>query len=174
MKFQNRYGQLELLPVSEVMPVDDIHGKDISQSHMFTIEIAEQMALITDNCGIQIAPFKLSNGHWVCYVVAQKTPRTGQIMRIACMAYAGGNPSHELEKAREDGAVMSTFHSPYQQYQTRVGESFTIIRKITKRNATAADRLVFDREVLPVYLIRFEDGVEITAWPEEVETHDHI
>jgi hypothetical protein len=48
-----------------------------------------------------------------------------------------------------------TFTSPYPQYRDRIGQRFTVLHKIS--------------EVLPMYKIRFEDGHETSAWPEEVE-----
>jgi hypothetical protein len=63
-----------------------------------------------------------------------------------------------------------TFQSPYDQYAHRVGQPFTVLRKITRRNATEVERQEYDPEILPVYRIRFGDGEDITAWPEEVET----
>lgn len=56
------------------------------------------------------------------------------------------------------------FKTPYSQYKHREGEEFTIVRKITEPDEN------HDAEVLPVYIIRFADGEEITAWPEEVES----
>jgi hypothetical protein len=38
-----------------------------------------------------------------------------------------------------------------------------VVRQITEPDAT------HDAEVLPMYVIRFEDGVEIEAFPDEVE-----
>lgn len=54
------------------------------------------------------------------------------------------------------------FASPYDQYRDRVGQAFTHVRTIDQPDAT------HDEEVLPMHVIRFEDGTEIEAWPEEV------
>ena len=54
------------------------------------------------------------------------------------------------------------FTTPFEQHQDRVGEPFTHVRTIDTPDAT------HDAEVLPMHVIRFEDGVEIEAWPEEV------
>lgn len=62
-----------------------------------------------------------------------------------------------------------TFTTPFEQYRDRVGQSFVVLRKITKRTATADDCREYDMEVLPMYKIRFPDGHETSAWPEEVE-----
>lgn len=67
-----------------------------------------------------------------------------------------------------DGVVLEeireTFTTPYEQHRDREGQPFTALRKITEADAT------HDMEVLPMYVIRFEDGTVIDAWPEEVET----
>jgi len=55
------------------------------------------------------------------------------------------------------------FTSPYEQYRERIGQNFTVLGVITEPDTT------HDVECLPIYCIRFEDGTEIEAWPEEVE-----
>ena len=55
------------------------------------------------------------------------------------------------------------FKSPYDQYAARIGQEFEIIRKITEPGPDV------DAENLPMYVIRFVDGAEIHAWPEDVE-----
>lgn len=70
-------------------------------------------------------------------------------------------------------ALRSTFQTPWSDYPERVGQTFTVVREITtpEEHPDGPDNV--DPEVLPMYLIRFEDGVEVIAWPEEVEdTHD--
>lgn len=59
--------------------------------------------------------------------------------------------------------LRTTFRTPYQQHAARDGQAFTVVRKITEPDDE------HDEEVLPMYAIRFADGVEIDAWPEEVE-----
>lgn len=54
------------------------------------------------------------------------------------------------------------FTSHYIQHRDRAGQAFTHVRTIDKPDAT------HDAEVLPMHVIRFEDGTEIEAWPEEV------
>jgi hypothetical protein len=65
--------------------------------------------------------------------------------------------------------IRETFTTPYEQYHEREGQAFTVLRKITKRNITSAERAEYDLEVLPMYRIRFADGFVSSAWPEEVE-----
>ena len=55
---------------------------------------------------------------------------------------------------------MRTFQSPFDQYAERNGQTFQIVREL--------DDSERDPEVGVMYLIRFSDGTEIHAWPEEV------
>ena len=55
-----------------------------------------------------------------------------------------------------------TFTTPFEQHADRRGQGFRVLRVITEPDET------HDAEVLPMYRIRFEDGFEIDAWPEEV------
>lgn len=101
LTFQNRYGQLSLVPVSDVRPVKEIRGVDVDGRHKFGIDVAEQIALITENRGIQIC---LGEG-WNCYVIAHDSPSTGAVVRIESLTYVGGNPAQELH-ARSAGYVL--------------------------------------------------------------------
>ena len=67
--------------------------------------------------------------------------------------------TEECESTSEVGDV---FNSPYDQYKDRNGQTFVIVRKITEEEED------YDFETLPVYIIRFQDGEEITAYPEEI------
>jgi len=57
---------------------------------------------------------------------------------------------------------MSVFHSPYEQYKSRNGQEFQVIKEITVADET------HDEEVLPMYVIQFDDGEQIEAYPEEI------
>lgn len=55
-----------------------------------------------------------------------------------------------------------TFTSPYDQYADRRGQHFTVVGKV--------DPASYDYDECGImYHIRFDDGTEIQAWPEEVE-----
>jgi len=56
------------------------------------------------------------------------------------------------------------FWSPFEQVREHNGKRFVILKKISKPDRT------HDREVLPMYRIRFLDGIEIEAFPEEIYT----
>lgn len=59
--------------------------------------------------------------------------------------------------------LRDTFTTPFDQYANREGQRFNVLAKITEPDED------HDAEVLPMYRIRFDDGFEIDAWPEEVE-----
>lgn len=61
---------------------------------------------------------------------------------------------------------MNVFSSPYEQYNNRNGQSFELIKVIDIPDEN------HDAEVLPMFLIRFEDGVEIEAYFEEINTEE--
>lgn len=58
--------------------------------------------------------------------------------------------------------MRATFESTYEQHAERNGQSFTHVRVISEPDD------MHDAEVLPMHVIRFDDGVEIEAWPEEI------
>ena len=58
--------------------------------------------------------------------------------------------------------TMARFESPYDQYRERNGQTIEIVRRIEEADAE------HDEEVLPMFIVRFEDGEEIEAWPEEI------
>lgn len=51
-----------------------------------------------------------------------------------------------------------TFESPFEQYKHRIGQSAVVVEETFDH----------DDEVGPMYRIRFDDGEEIDAWPEEI------
>ena len=53
-----------------------------------------------------------------------------------------------------------TFDSPYEDCEHLKGMRFTVISKLNEESA--------DLEVLPMWKIRFENGEEIDAYPEEI------
>jgi hypothetical protein len=55
-----------------------------------------------------------------------------------------------------------TFETPYAQYSDRRGQPFHVIGIIVETDDE------HDEGMLPMFRIRFADGFEIDAWPEEV------
>lgn len=58
-----------------------------------------------------------------------------------------------------------TFDSPYQEYADRVGQPFELVGEV---DPSEPGHEHDPEEVGVLYRIRFEDGTEIDAWPEEV------
>jgi hypothetical protein len=63
----------------------------------------------------------------------------------------------------------ATFTTPFEQYRDRIGQPFTVNRKVTAETMTDVDRAEYDEECLPMYEITFADGYKTAAWPDEVE-----
>lgn len=61
-----------------------------------------------------------------------------------------------------DVKFAPTFQTPWSDHRDRIGQSFELVRIVDQPDDS------HDAEVLPMYVIRFPDGVEIEAWPEEV------
>jgi hypothetical protein len=83
-----------------------------------------------------------------------------EIWRELCDATPEG--AGIMEQGHEPIVARETFTTPFSQYAERDGQPFEIVGVI----AAADDH--HDQEVLPMYLIRFPDGEQIEAWPEEV------
>lgn len=101
LNFQNRYGQLTLVLVTDVRHVRDIHGKDVDAAHKFGLETAEKIALVTDNRGIQLGGL----GAHDCYVVVHETPDTAAVARIETLTYTGGDPAQEIRDAARPAQI---------------------------------------------------------------------
>ena len=63
---------------------------------------------------------------------------------------------------RYQPGYRETFTTTFQQFAEREGQTFTVVSVISEPDEN------HDEEVLPMYRIRFADGEEIEAWPEEV------
>lgn len=64
--YANEYGELVLTPVTEYMPVSGISAdkQPVILQHMFSLEDAETIALITENHKVQLStPYLLQKGH---------------------------------------------------------------------------------------------------------------
>lgn len=70
-----------------------------------------------------------------------------------------------MRTAITDGVTVrfrSRFVSPWEQHADRVGQRFTVTGPAPEEDCDRED-------VGRMWSIRFDDGTEITAWPEEVE-----
>ena len=54
INFNNKYGSAELEVVGEYVPVCGLHSRDVPAEFKFSLDTAEQLALITENRRIQI------------------------------------------------------------------------------------------------------------------------
>jgi hypothetical protein len=55
------------------------------------------------------------------------------------------------------------FSSPYEEYSERVGQRAVVVREVDH------SELDFD-EVGAQWIVRFDDGAELTVWPEEIDS----
>jgi hypothetical protein len=55
IEYKNKYGSLVLEIIGDYRDISGVKSKDLDQSLFFSIDIAEQMALITGNKDIQIS-----------------------------------------------------------------------------------------------------------------------
>lgn len=102
IKYKNNYGQLELELVSEYIPVSTIKGSNISDSLKFSLETAEQIALITENRKIQICiPLD-----WKVYVIIHNSPSTAAIAKIKSLDFiADITPAEELHRLNKGKCI---------------------------------------------------------------------
>jgi hypothetical protein len=63
-------------------------------------------------------------------------------------------------KNYEQGGFTKTFFSPYSEYENRIGQRFSVVRRLSEEEA--------DLECLPMWEIMFEDGEKICVYPEEI------
>ena len=70
--------------------------------------------------------------------------------------------SHFLHLTYEQGVFRQYFTTPFQQYKSRIGTSFEVVKQLP--NAEAPNGETGE----DMYLIRFEDGEEIHAYGHEV------
>lgn len=87
---------------------------------------------------------------------------------MTVMRYTRLTEPYEESDLTEAGpmTLRETFQTPFDQFAHRAGQKFEVVRAFT----VADDE--HDLEVLPMYLIRFEDGAEIEAWPEEIDANE--
>lgn len=62
------------------------------------------------------------------------------------------------------GTLRATFQTPYEGMREYVGRAFRILSV----HDHSTDPEVIDEDAGELYRIRFDDGVEIDAWPEEI------
>lgn len=98
-QFQNRYGRLEVEPVTPLLQVRNIRGVDYPDDIKFDLETAERIVLITENRRSQIA-FQEWTQNGRAYMIVHTSPSEGYIVRIVSLDYTGPNAQEEIERLR--------------------------------------------------------------------------
>ena len=101
-RFQNKYGTLVVEPITGDMNVRDIHGKDVPDEFKFTLEVAEQIALITDNWHVQMA-LTMGSSEAKCqgYLCLHTSCSTAFVVKITTLEYIGPNAKEEIERVAQ-------------------------------------------------------------------------
>ena len=95
--YQNRYGNLTLGLVSEFRPVSTFNSRDVPDEYKITMEVAEQIALITDNRGIQLCVEFIDNrltGRM--FIIVHESKSSAALAKIDAMTYTGPNAEQEI------------------------------------------------------------------------------
>jgi hypothetical protein len=101
ISYQNNYGTLVLEPVSEYRSVDGIRSDIVPEnSRFYGIDVAEKVALITENRRIQIAFQMPLTRNSFGYILHHDSPNTCAICRISSMEYVGGDSKMEIRAHR--------------------------------------------------------------------------
>lgn len=58
------------------------------------------------------------------------------------------------------------FRAMFEQYAERNGQSFVVLGEVSTEEAGKIEQV--DADSFPMYVIRFPDGHETHAWPEEI------
>lgn len=101
-KWSNEFGSLVVEPVTGVMQVSSIFGKDLEDGVKFDVGTAEKIALITENRRCQIGVQR----DWKCYLIVHTSPNTAAVVKVVSLEYTGKlSPSEEIARARTWVAV---------------------------------------------------------------------
>lgn len=95
--FSNKYGVLSIEQVGQTRPVSQIHIKNIPEELQFSLERAEQMALITENRKVQFLFDKTLNRVAMVY---HESSSTCWVAKVTMLRYAGPNAQKELASLR--------------------------------------------------------------------------
>jgi hypothetical protein len=96
--FRNRYGTLIVSAVSGPLNVRDVRGDDFPDDIKFTLDVAERIALITENWHTQIA-FQEWTRKGRAYLLIHTSASTVVVVRIKTLDYTGPtNATGEIER----------------------------------------------------------------------------
>lgn len=85
--FSNRFGAVEVTPVTDFMPLAGIRKTHpMAQANAFDLTTAEQIALVTENRRVQVCVHYPLDG--LAYLVLHDSPSTAAICRVDVKAFA--------------------------------------------------------------------------------------
>lgn len=84
-RYENRYGVLVVVGLTEPMLIREIHGRDVPEEHKFDLDTAERIVLITENRLSQVCIESKDS----VYLVIHTSPSTGYVARVADLEYRG-------------------------------------------------------------------------------------
>lgn len=96
--YKNRYGELILEPLGDIISIKDVVGnKIIADGYSYSTDDAATIALITDNKGIQQS-YNMENR--VFYCLLHYTPSTVRVAKITIVKSNVKDPHAEIENCR--------------------------------------------------------------------------
>lgn len=97
--YKNEYGEVTLVEMTYPTHISTIRGQDVPDQYMFDLEIAEQLALITDNNGIQLSSRPNDLRKW--YVMKHHDESTVTLCEVKDLKYDYPMaPRDAIEEAR--------------------------------------------------------------------------
>jgi hypothetical protein len=94
--YSNNYGYLEIEPIEDYHAVGEISSKNYNKSLFFSIDIAEQIVLITDNVKIQTSCVFPDMDKM--FLIHHLTGSTGAVCKINKLEFTSlVNPTEEIE-----------------------------------------------------------------------------
>ena len=105
--YKNDFGQAVLKPVSPIMPVSDISAASCptAEANKIDFNMAEQLALITENRGIQVCFASFD----IIYVIAHETPSTASICAVSIVEFKC-EASSACEQLANEAQKMTAQH----------------------------------------------------------------
>jgi len=89
-RYENKFGSLVLQAVEGYKPITDIqHYKE----HLFGVETAERVSVITENRSIQLAfiqPYSMMDS---CFVITHRTANLAAVAKIVSIDYRSKTPA---------------------------------------------------------------------------------
>jgi hypothetical protein len=101
--FANKYGQVELKPVTAYMPVNQINSKMLPSGCTFSIDTAEQIALITDNKHLQMS--FIPGNMRVCYIMHHDSASVAAVCEVSSLIFVGTNATEEIARLAKSSVL---------------------------------------------------------------------